>query len=207
MCVVKIRFENMGNYFATSVGINQLIDENLNQSSIKVIRSSHEYKLMTSRKNVDSNIKFLFDNINLPGTNSPIQSEREGYIIYSIEIKPDRPLGTMINNKAEIIFDINQPIITNTFTNVIGILDGPYIEDDQDFSDLTIFPNPVKESLYVKNGNSFVTYYISNSAQKYLSGGDMTNTIFTDNLIPGIYMVTFISKNGYRESRKFVKTE
>jgi hypothetical protein len=205
--IVKIRFENMGNWFASSVGINQLIDENLDQSSIKVLKSSHDYELMISRNNLASNVKFLFENINLPGTNNPIMSEREGYIIYSIDIKPDRPLGTLINNQAEIVFDINQPIITNTFTNEIGLLGSPYLEDDQDFSKLTIFPNPVKQNLYIKNGNSFISYYISNSAQKYLSGGDMTNTIFTDNLIPGIYMITFINQNGYRESRKFVKTE
>jgi hypothetical protein len=205
--IVKIRFENMGNYFANSVALNQLVDENLNQASIKVLKSSHDYKFMTSRDNLDSSINFLFDNINLPGTNSPVQAEREGFIIYSIDIKPERSLGTIIENKAEIIFDINQPIITNTFTNVIGILDDPTIGEKQDFSALTIFPNPVKEGIYVKNGNSFVRYYISNTAQKYLSEGQVKYNISTANLIPGIYMITFVNKNGYKESRKFVKTK
>ena len=205
--IVKIRFENMGNYFAKSVAINQILDENLNVSSIKVIKSSHEYKLMTSRTDLDSSIKFLFSDINLPGTNSPVQSEREGYVIYSVNINPERSIGTIIENKAEIVFDINEPIITNTFTNMIGILDDEATGEEQDFSALTIFPNPVKESIYVKNGQSFTSYYISNSAQKYLSGGQLKYNISTTSLIPGIYMITFVNENGYRESRKFVKTE
>jgi len=203
---VKIRFENMGNYFASSVSIKQQLNENLDPSSIKVMKSSHEYKLMTSRNSEGSNLKFLFDDINLPGTNNPIQEEREGFLIYSIDIKPNLNIGTKITHDAEIIFDLNQPIFTNSIYNVIGLLPNNNF-DPNDFSSVSIFPNPTKETLYIKNAEIFDRYFISNSTQKYLSEGITTNNISVKDLIPGIYMITFVASNGYRESRKFVKTE
>ena len=121
--LVKIRFENLGNYFANKVSIEQQLDENLDASTIKVLESSHSYKMMTARSAQDINsMKFLFDDIMLPGSNDPIRANREGYIIYSVALKPNLGIGTKINHSAEIVFDLNRPIETNTFTNVVGIL-------------------------------------------------------------------------------------
>ena len=208
--VVKIRFENMGNFFATKVSIDQVLDNNLIASSIKILESSHRYTVMTSRNDLDANIKFLFDDIMLPGTNSPVQSEREGFITYAIDIKQDRPIGTLINHKADIIFDLNQPIITNTVTNVIGIVEDESEENQEEDleqieKNLSLFPNPVESTIFIKNGESFLRYFISNSAQKYLKEGAMTKSISIDDLHPGIYMITFVNKNGPRISKKFVK--
>ncbi len=210
--IVKIRFENMGNYFASKVAIDQVLDNNLIPSSIKVLDSSHPFTMMTSRNDLDANIKFLFEDIMLSGTNSPVQAQREGYITYAIDIKPDRSIGTSIHSKADIVFDLNQPILTNTVTNVIGILDeesGEPQEEDLEAieKNLTLYPNPTEDRIFIKNGASFLRYFISNSAQKYLKEGTMTKSISTDNLHPGIYMITFVNKNGYRISKKFVKIE
>ena len=210
--VVKIRFENMGNYFANKVSIDQVLDNNLILSSIKVLESSHSFTVMTSRNDLESNIKFLFEDIMLPGTNDTIQSNREGFITYAIDIKPDRSLGTLINHKADIIFDLNQPIITNTITNVIGIVEDEDEKDEElDLEEiernLILFPNPVESRIFIQNGESFVRYFISNSAQKYLMEGNMSKSISTVDLLPGIYMITFINKNGFRISKKFVKLE
>jgi len=212
--IVKIRFENMGNYFASKVSIDQVLDFNLDRSSLKVLESSHPYRMMTSRNNQDQLVKFLFEDINLPGTNSPIQSDREGHIIYAIDIKPNRAIGTMIKNRAEIIFDLNQPIITNTVTNIIGVLEKEQDEEEDEEIvieeqqvGLTIYPNPAENRIYIKSENDFVRYFISNSAQKYLKEGDMIDSVSIDDLLPGIYMITFVAENGYRASKKFVKTD
>lgn len=210
--IVKIRFENMGNYFANKISIDQILDNNLTASSIKVLKSSHPYTVMTSRNDSDANIKFLFEDIMLPGTNAPVQADREGFITYAIDIKKDRSIGTLINHKADIIFDLNQPILTNTVTNVIGILADEQEENQEEDleeieKNLTLFPNPVESRIFIKNGETFISYFISNSAQKYLTEGTMTKSISTDDLHPGIYMITFIHKNGHRISKKFVKIE
>jgi len=77
-----------------------------------------------------------FENINLPDsiTNEPAS---HGFVNYRIRPKSGLENGTTIENQAEIYFDFNEPIITNTVQNII-----------QDVAPgkgglLKIFPNPV----------------------------------------------------------------
>ncbi len=48
--------------------------------------------------------------------------EGEGYVTYSIELLPGLSGGTQIDNAADIIFDNNDPIVTNTWKNVLDIV-------------------------------------------------------------------------------------
>ncbi|MEW6236197.1 MAG: choice-of-anchor Q domain-containing protein [Candidatus Omnitrophota bacterium] len=43
----------------------------------------------------------------------------QGYVVYSVRAKSDIPTGTKITNSAEIVFDVNEPILTNAVTNMI----------------------------------------------------------------------------------------
>ena len=45
----------------------------------------------------------------------------QGYVTFSVEQKADLSLGTTIDNFAEIVFDNNEPIITNSYRNTIGV--------------------------------------------------------------------------------------
>ncbi|MCB9252069.1 MAG: T9SS type A sorting domain-containing protein [Flavobacteriales bacterium] len=53
-----------------------------------------------------------------PNTNPPFG---EASVSYTVKLKPNLANGTVINNRANIIFDENEPILTNTWTNVIDI--------------------------------------------------------------------------------------
>ena len=53
-----------------------------------------------------------------PNTNPP---EGEGFVMFTVQLTPDLPLGTKIENEATIIFDTNEPIQTNTWVNTIPI--------------------------------------------------------------------------------------
>jgi len=46
----------------------------------------------------------------------------EGHVSFTIRPRADSPDGTVLTNKASIIFDTNDPIITNEVTNLIGQL-------------------------------------------------------------------------------------
>lgn len=48
----------------------------------------------------------------------------EGHISFSIRHRNDLPLGTVVTNSASIVFDTNEPIITNEVWNTIGELEG-----------------------------------------------------------------------------------
>jgi len=49
-----------------------------------------------------------------PNLNSP---EGEGFVSFFIKIKPDLPHLDVISNMATIVFDLNEPIVTNLWTN------------------------------------------------------------------------------------------
>ncbi|MBP6003474.1 MAG: carboxypeptidase regulatory-like domain-containing protein [Pyrinomonadaceae bacterium] len=53
----------------------------------------------------------------LPPNN--VDRDGEGYMIFTVEAKPEYPNRTPINNFATIIFDQNEPIITNTTANLV----------------------------------------------------------------------------------------
>jgi hypothetical protein len=46
----------------------------------------------------------------------------EGHIGYTILPQVNSPAGTILENQASIVFDTNEPILTNTVTNTIGAL-------------------------------------------------------------------------------------
>jgi hypothetical protein len=51
-----------------------------------------------------------------PNVTSP---EGEGSVGYTVALRPDLPTGTRIANRAEIVFDINAPIVTPAWVNTI----------------------------------------------------------------------------------------
>ena len=53
-----------------------------------------------------------------PNVNAP---EGEGFVTFTVGLKPGLPDGTVIRNKAEIIFDKNFPIETNVYTNTLDL--------------------------------------------------------------------------------------
>ncbi len=61
----------------------------------------------------DPEAGFLPPNVDRP--------EGEGAVAYVVELKPDLGHGDQIAAQASIVFDFNEPILTNTFTNVVDL--------------------------------------------------------------------------------------
>jgi PKD repeat protein len=55
----------------------------------------------------------------LPPNNS--QGAGEGFVSYSVGLKPELKTGAKIKNRAVIVFDSNQPILTNEYMNTLDI--------------------------------------------------------------------------------------
>ena len=64
-------------------------------------------------------LRWDIEGIELPPNVTP--PEGEGYVQFSVRLKDGVPSGTVIENRASIIFDINPPIITNTWVNVLDM--------------------------------------------------------------------------------------
>lgn len=109
-----IHFQNTGTSPAQHIYILDTLDVNLDESSVALLSSSHSVMAQAT----DKVLKFNFPNIELPdsGFNEPLS---HGFVKYKIKLKDSLALGTLIQNTANIIFDFNQPIVTNTVPNII----------------------------------------------------------------------------------------
>ena len=136
-----IRFQNTGNYYAENVVITDTLDPNLDLSTLDIIAHSHAMEY--SR---EGNVVFFeFNDIFLPDSTSN-EPESHGYVRFSVE--PDASINnsTTIDNQANIYFDFNEPIITNTTTSVYDISLGnenPVITAD-------VYPNPTSSILVIE---------------------------------------------------------
>jgi|GEM_PF-2152267 len=129
-----IRFENTGTAEAFDINVVDLLDAQLDETSIRMIDASHEYTL----ERVGSNLTWNFANINLPPS-VPNTMTGKGYLVFQIKPKPGYAVGDIIPNTASIYFDTNPAIVTNTFTTefVAALAVHPF--NDTDFR---VYPNP-----------------------------------------------------------------
>ncbi|WP_027419578.1 FG-GAP-like repeat-containing protein [Crocinitomix catalasitica] len=131
-----IRFQNTGTDTAFNIIIKDLLDPNLDWRSLDPIASSHP---MTVSVNHPGDVSFKFENIMLPDSNVNFLGS-QGFVRYRINLLEDLSAGTQIKNYADIYFDANPPVITNTTINTIGC----------DPSFVTI--NPVQEFICPESG-------------------------------------------------------
>lgn len=110
-----IRFQNTGNDVAYTVTVKDKIDSDLDLSTLRVQKTSHPMNFSF----VGDEAVFRFENINLPDSASN-EPASHGFIIYTVSPKANLPLGTTITNTADIYFDFNEAIITNTTLNTIA---------------------------------------------------------------------------------------
>ncbi len=140
--VYTIRFQNTGNAEAYDVVIKDEIDPNLDLSTFQYINSSHEAVLSTFLEG--NTITFEFRDIFLPDSTTNFD-ESQGYVMYSIRPYADVEDFTTIENTAEIYFDYNPAIVTNTTENVLletfdGDEDGFELWVDCDDGDVEVYP-------------------------------------------------------------------
>lgn len=109
-----IRFQNNGNDTAFQVRIVDPLDPNIEPTSIRVINSSHPVETCIENEN----LIFIFENINLVDSMTNYDGS-QGFVSFRCDTKEGRAENTIVNNTADIIFDTNEPIITNTTINTL----------------------------------------------------------------------------------------
>ncbi len=125
----KVKFQNNGEGPASLIKLNVEIPEMLDKSTLKVIDMYPKVPLCPLNKEVNyscmdtvilkDKISFQFKNIYLPGTNQKGVKEKDstkGFVKYSMKfVKNFHKVKS--SSKTEIIFDKNDPIITNSSTS------------------------------------------------------------------------------------------
>lgn len=192
-----IRFQNVGTSDAINIKVLNDLDINLNWSTLELIGTSHQCRL----KNTNNHNEFLFENINLPGTNNEPLSH--GYIHYKVKPISTIAIGNVIPNVASIYFDYNAPITTNTITTTVSALGNTNFA----FTNLNYFPNPIKNSLTISNASIINAVEITSVLGQRIihkSVNDLQTEIDLSQLSTGIYLVK-ISSDGQEKKVKIIK--
>lgn len=195
----KIRFQNTGSASAVNVYLQNQIDSKLDINKLQILSSSHQNLLIVK----DNMAEFLFNDIYLP-SNVTNEELSNGYVIYRIKPKTNVNVGDVFNNVANIYFDYNAPITTNTATT--EILNTLSNEDFQ-ISNLFVLPNPSKDFIKL-NTNQNINYDLfSLTGQKVKSGllKPDENIIDIKELEFGFYILELNDNYGRKKVLKVLK--
>lgn len=147
-----IRFQNTGNAFADNVSIIDNIDAGLDPMTFKLTGYSHPLNYTI---NGNGTATFTFFNIQLPDSGSDFAGSN-GYVKFSIRARNNLAPLTVINNTAEIYFDFNPAVITNTVSDTIQSI-STGIEKPETTGHMIASPNPAGSQVaFVFSDNQMV---------------------------------------------------
>jgi hypothetical protein len=184
-----IRFQNTGNGEAINVKLENTLDDLLDWDTFEPVASSHNNAV----KREDSQLEFFFADINLP-YESANEPGSHGFVTYRIKPKAEYGLGDFVYNTAEIYFDFNEAIVTNTAsTEVVASTAGVH---DNALAVARLYPNPVKDKLFVEATQgelqSITVYDINGRLCLSANAG----VIDTNVLTAGIYFIKITTDAG-----------
>ena len=139
-----VRFQNTGNFPADFVIIRDTLSNDLDLSSFRLLASSHSciWEILPGKVLV-----VTFNNINLPDSISD-EPGSHGFVLFSIRPTAAFPVGHAIDNHADIYFDYNEPIRTNTaLSQVVYFLPGGDLPPETNA--ISVRPNPAAWRLYI----------------------------------------------------------
>lgn len=194
-----IRFENTGTANAINVKVEDELDAQLDETTLKMVGASADYSL----ERVNRSLVWKFNGIDLPPS-EPDTEIGHGYITFKIKPKAGYAIGDIIPNTAEIYFDFNPAIVTNTCNTefVAALGTNPLV-----FTNLNYFPNPVSNTLTIVNEFTMDSIEITSAlGQKILTQkvNDIQTEINLNHFANGIYFVK-VTSEGQEKTVKIVK--
>jgi uncharacterized repeat protein (TIGR01451 family) len=206
-----VRFQNTGNASAINVNVFDSLATGLDLNSLRIVGSSHPLETEILPGNV---LKFKFTAINLPDSTSN-EPGSNGYVIFEMYADSSLVEGTRIENHADIYFDFNSPVITNTVYNTITNADRDTIncslavgmENIPDASSILLYPNPAGQNISIQYKGKDTVFRIFNVLGKEVkSSGIVSGTTEIDlsELNSGIYFVSIVDGNRIITTKKFV---
>jgi len=193
-----IRFENTGTFAAENIVVKDMIDTTkFDIASLVPMSGSHPYVTRIVNTN---QVEFIFENINLPFDDA----NNDGYVAFKIKTLPSLVEGNTFSNSANIYFDYNYPITTNTATTAIQSLG----TTDFDFGSVfSLSPVPAKNNLVITANQSISISSISiynTLGQLVQVSTNPTETIDVSGLKTGSYFIKISSDRG-NATAKFLK--
>jgi uncharacterized repeat protein (TIGR01451 family) len=204
----KIRFQNVGTFYAQNVKITNLLPEELDVNTINTIISSHDYVMQRN----GNEIMFTYTNIFLPDSSEDLEGSN-GFVEFKISPIQSIKNGEIIPNKADIIFDYEEPLATNRVQNTIKY-------SKQGVSNrVVINPNPVEDFTNIAlelSKDKYINHMTIKQFEVYDIVGRMVESIdYTigqqnislnvSELESGIYTINIINQDGEKFGGKLIK--
>ncbi len=152
----QIRFQNTGTDTAFRVVLVDTLSPYLNPNTIVMGAASHPYNWSLSENGI---LRIAFPGIELPDSLTN-EAGSQGFVRFRIAQQPGNTPGTRILNFADIYFDFNLPVKTNTTFHEVAEDYIPTLTWLEPTSiptvSVTVYPNPFQETAFVKvEGNAF----------------------------------------------------
>ena len=204
-----VRFQNTGTASAINVSIVDTLSELLNINTLEIIGTSHPMRWEIGGQRT---VTWFFDNIQLPDSvhNEPAS---HGFVRYRIQ--PKLPFSELLNktahNFADIYFDFNAPVRTNTTETKFVLPSSASSPDEKGF--VQISPNPAHEEITVACpfAASEAELSIFNVSGKMVlfqkapvSGQRLNVVVNTSDLLKGSYFLK-IAGSGELRTGRFVR--
>jgi hypothetical protein len=193
-----VRFQNTGNYQATNIKVEGILDDNLDWDTFEPLGASHVYHAFRD----GGNMRFMFDGINLPDSTTN-EAASHGFVAYRIKPKASVQLGDAMSAQVGIYFDFNTAVITNEVTTTIQALALATFNNDA----FVVYPNPASAIVNLKLQNAV----LANVAVTDVLGKTVATSSLNGNagsldisqLTSGIYFIT-LSADGKQITKKLV---
>ena len=148
-----IRFQNTGNYPAEFVRIVDTLDSKIDLKSFEFLSASHAASWSISGSGV---LTIRFDDINLVDSFANNLAS-QGYFAYTVRLKDNLAANATLSNTANIFFDYNQAIVTNTAQNKLALPNSAsHLNHDHK---IYLFPQPARDYITLQSEETAVIGY------------------------------------------------
>ncbi len=194
-----VRFQNTGTAEAVNVRITDQLDENLDWNTFRPVSASHAYQTQMDQ---DGLVTFTFNNINLPDSTTS-EPDSHGFVAYEVKLKPGLTVNDDIYNTANIYFDFNAPIITNTaVTDLVELLG----VGEHRTSVFAMYPNPAGSTVSIDTNGAFAVQVFDIQGKLVLENrGDNSAVLNVSMLQSGMYFVKVTTDNASEVKKLLVK--
>jgi len=194
-----IRFQNTGTANATFVKLQTTLNSNLDLNTFQPVGGSHNF--VTNR--TGNQIEFFFDDINLAyeDANEP---KSHGFLTFRVKPKSTVSLGDVMTGQANIYFDYNPLVATNTATTTVqNVASVKNVNADS----FIVYPNPASGRVVLQmqkavNANVTITDVLGKTIQTSAISGTQAN-LDVSVLKTGVYFVT-VNANGTNTTKRLM---
>ena len=205
----QINFQNTGTDTTFLVVLRDTLSSLLDPASIRVGASSHPFTWSLSGKGI---LEFRFDPIQLPNA-SVNEAASHGFVQFKVKQKKNNPIGSHLENRAGIYFDLVNPVVlTNPVWHTIGkdFIATSSVKNPFEAvpNTLHVFPNPATDDAFlVLEGEKTVRVRlldVMGREVRTLTGKAPGALLRREGLAAGLYFVEVSDGKGGLQTGKLV---